>query len=103
MEPLNAYRQAAAFNFNLKDYPDRFNFSLIKKYGWYKAANRGNNLNGISRDHMVSVKYGFDNNIDPKTIGHPANCDLVRHSENSSKHSGCSITLEELLERIEKW
>jgi len=102
-ENLNTYRRDASFKFNLKDYPDKFNFGLIEKHGWYSAANRDNNLNGISRDHMVSVKYGFENNIDPKIIGHPANCKLMQHSKNSSKHSECSITLEDLMERIENW
>ena len=40
--------------------------NLIKKYGWYKAKNHGNNLNGISRDHMLSIADGFKNSIDPK-------------------------------------
>ena len=100
---LIAYRQACVFKFALNDYPDEFDFSLIEKYGWYRPKNRGNNLNGISRDHMVSVRYGFDNDIDPEIISHPANCQLMRHKENVSKHIYCEITLEELQERIEVW
>jgi hypothetical protein len=100
---LSNYRVDASFKFNLSDYPGEFDFSLVEKYGWYSAANRGNNLNGVSRDHMVSVKYGYDNNIDPKIISHPANCKLMRHNNNVSKLSNCSITIEELLEKIKAW
>ena len=100
---LIAYRKRASFEFNLADYPEEFNFSLIEEYGWYSASNRGNNLNGVSRDHMVSVKFGYENNIDPNVISHPANCRLMRHNDNISKNKDCSITLEELKIRIEKW
>lgn len=100
---LITYRKRASFNFNLSDYPEEFNFSLIEKYGWYLPSNRGNNLNGVSRDHMVSVKFGYENNIDPSIIGHPANCRLMRHNDNVSKYEDCSITLEELKVRIKKW
>jgi hypothetical protein len=101
--PLLNYRADCAFKFNLKDYPDEFDFALIENSGWYSAKNRGNNLTGISRDHMVSVKYGFDNGVDPAIIAHPANCKLMQHSHNSSKCDTCSITLGELLHRIEEW
>jgi hypothetical protein len=97
------YRADCAFRFNLKDFPKEFDFALIEKYGWYSAANRGNNLTGISRDHIVSVKYGFDNNIDPHIISHPANCRLVTHTENSSKNQKSLLTLEELLIKIKEW
>lgn len=100
---LSCYRSACAFRFNVYDYPEEFNLSLIETYGWYKAANRGNNLNGVSRDHIVSVRYGFDNNIDPSIIGHPANCQLLPHTENSKKFTNCHITIEELLKCIDKW
>lgn len=102
-DSLITYRRRASFNFNLADYPEEFDFSMIKEYGWYSASNRGNNLNGVSRDHMVSVKFGYENNIDPNIISHPANCRLLRHNDNISKHEDCSITLEELKVRIEEW
>lgn len=101
--PLQNYRADCAFKFALNEYPDEFDFSLIEIYGWYKPKNRGNNLNGISRDHIVSVRYGFDHDIDPAIISHPANCRLIRHSDNVSKGINCGISLEMLLEKIEKW
>lgn len=97
------YRADCAFKFALNAFPEEFDFELVDQHGWYSAKNRGNNLTGVSRDHMVSVRWGFDNNIDPAIISHPANCKLLPHSQNSSKHSGCSITIEELMCRIKAW
>jgi hypothetical protein len=100
---LTNYRAACQFKFSVKNYPDEFNLSLIETHGWYKAKNRGNNLNGISRDHIVSVRYGFDNNIDPLIISHPANCRLLRHNDNVSKGIKSDMSLDELIERIKIW
>lgn len=100
---LTNYRADCAFKFSLKDYPDEFDFSLVESHGWYKAKNRGNNLNGVSRDHMVSVRWGFDNGIPAKHISHPANCRLITQSENASKNKQNFITYEELLNRICEW
>ena len=100
---LTNYRADCAFNFALKKYPDEFDFSLIESYGWYKPKNRGDNLTGVSRDHMVSVRYGFDNNIDPKIISHPANCRLTLQSDNVKKYIRNCITYEELLAKIQLW
>lgn len=100
---LSEYRLRCKFKFNLNDYPDEFDFNLISKYGWYKAKNKGNNLNGVSRDHMVSIRYGFDNNISPEIIAHPANCQLLQHNNNVSKGLSCSISIEILLEKIKLW
>lgn len=97
------YRTRCQFNFSLKDYPTKFDFVLIEKYGWYQAKNRGNNLNGVSRDHAISIKFGWEHQISPDIIAHPANCVLMKHSENKHKNTNCSLTLEELLERIKQW
>lgn len=100
---LRYYRQQCAFDFSLNDFPEEFDFALIEKYGWYKAKNRGDNLGGVSRDHMVSVKYGWENNIDPKIISHPANCKLMVHGDNVRKHSNCDMTIDELNYKIKRW
>ena len=98
------YKNDCQFNFNLKDYPEEFDFSLIEKYGWYSAPNKGKNLNGISRDHMFSISDGYKNKISPLLISHPANCQLLRHEENFHiKNHRSSITIEELKNRIEIW
>jgi YHS domain-containing protein len=100
---LNCYRRMAKFNFNLATYPEEFDFSLIKKFGWYSPTNKKDNLGGVSRDHIVSVKFGFINDIDPKIISHPANCQLLVHNENISKNHRSHMSLENLLLRIGWW
>jgi hypothetical protein len=100
---LRWFRSLCSFKFNVFDYPKGFDLLLVKQYGWYSASNRGGNLNGVSRDHMLSVRFAFDNNIDPELVSHPANCQLLRHNDNVSKLSKCSLTLEELKSRIDKW
>lgn len=97
------YRPAAEFKFDIYIYKDRFNLELVDKHGWYSPKNKGNNLLGVSRDHMYSVKEGFINNIDPEILSSPANCRLLLHTENNKKKTESSITLEELMERIKNW
>lgn len=102
-EGIDRYRQLCEFKFNLNDYPNEFNFKLIEEHGWYKAKNKGDNPNGVSRDHMYSIKEGFKNGVDPYYMSHPANCRLMRHGDNNKKKTNCSITLEELIKRVEEW
>lgn len=85
------------------EYPDGFDLSLIDKYGWYAAKNKGDNPNGITRDHMISVKRGWDSNISPDIIAHPANCKLMRHLDNIKKNVKSSIEINELITRIDNW
>ena len=103
IEEQKIYYSQAKFKFSLKTYPNEFDFNLINENGWYKASNHGNNLNGVSRDHMFSVDAGYKQNIDPYLISHPANCKLMLHEDNFRKLSKCSITLDELIERVDKW
>jgi hypothetical protein len=102
-DSLKYYRSLCQFKFNLADYPDEFDFSLVESHGWYAAKNRGDNLGGVSRDHIVSAKHGFENGVDPAIIAHPANCRLLPHSANVSKGTDCGISLEDLLIRIQNW
>lgn len=60
-------------------------------------------INGVSRDHMFSVKDGFINYIDPIFLAHPANCRLIRHNENISKLDKSLFSKTELLSRIIEW
>lgn len=96
------YSYQCRFTFSIAKYPHIFEYAspLIKKYGWYSASNRGNNLSGCSRDHLYSVSDGFKNNVDPKIMSHPMNCRIVPHRKNQSKNKKSSITLADLLERI---
>lgn len=102
------YYAAARFKFNVYHYPYEFDLSLIEQYGWYtcpglKRKGQPKNIFGVSRDHIISVSYGFANNIDPKIISHPANCQIMIHSHNKLKHNKCSLPLDQLLEKIRLW
>ena len=103
MEEYQKYRLDCNFKFNLSDYKDEFDFSLVEEYRWYSPTNKNNNISGVSRDHMLSVREGFENGIDPNIISHPANCRLMIHSENISKNKKSIITLDELIDRIKKF
>lgn len=97
------YRPSCEFIFDINLYKNEFDFSLIKKYGWYSPTNKGNNLNGVSKDHLYSIKDGFINKVSYEIMSHPANCKLLKHSDNSSKHCISSISLDELKSRIKIW
>jgi hypothetical protein len=103
LDNKNRYKRDCKFKFSLQSFPCEFEFDLITKYGWYKAKNRGDNVNGVSRDHMIPVVYGWKHGISPEIISHPANCKLMRHSDNVSKGIKPSISLEALCHKIEKW
>ncbi len=96
------YVYLCRFQFGISDYPELFDGDIIRKYGWYKCDGKNNNINGVSRDHKISISYGFENNILPYYISHPMNCDLMRHNLNQRKRQKCSITLDELLGFINK-
>ncbi len=102
------YYSDARFKFNVYLFPEEFDLTLIEQHGWYtcpgkKRKGQTKNTTGVSRDHIVSVSYGFANNIDPKIISHPANCRLMLHSENKNKSSKCNLTIHQLLLKIEDW
>ena len=100
---FDIYKRQCNFNFSLNNYPNEFDFSLIEKNGWYKAKNNGDNLYGVSRDHIFSINEAFKQKIDPYLISHPANCKLLLHSQNSSKSDFCGISIQELKKRIDEW
>lgn len=102
-EEYQVYYELSKFKFNLRDFNEEFDFSLIERYGWYKAKNNGDNVDGVSRDHMFSVKEGFRRLINPLLLAHPANCELIINRQNQSKCDSCSLTIEELLEKIKKF
>ena len=95
------YYMQCEFKFSGKIYSKLPGFELVKQYGWFNP--KKNNLFGATRDHMVSRNYGWTHKIDPEIICHPANCQIMLLADNSSKGAKCSITLQELLERIEHW
>ncbi len=102
-ETFFAYKKQCKFNFPISTVLTAEGLSLLKENGWYKAKNHGDNLNGVSRDHIFSIKEGFRRKIDPYYISHPANCVIILQAENASKRDKCGITKEELIQRILEW
>ena len=97
------YVYACRFKFSISQFPLWFDGDLINKHGWYSTpgSRKGvRNLNGVSRDHLVSIDYGFRNNISPAIISHPANCSLVQHKDNQRKRTSCAMSVEELMLKI---
>lgn len=73
-------------------------WKLYLKYGIYNPIN---NPNGVDKDHIVSRSYGWKHNIDPYLIRHPANCQFLLHSTNCKKSISCSLTVPQLIERVQ--
>jgi len=103
MNDYTKYSSQAAFTFKLGNFSDYFDIELLKEYGMFNSVK---NPTGVSRDHILSIKEGFDNQINPKIISHPANCQLIKQNGengNSSKGSKSHIILDELLQKIEEF
>lgn len=95
----NTYHSLCQFRFDKSQYSKIDGFNLLKMYGMWSH----DNPNGVARDHKISIKWGYDHNISPSIISHPANCEFIPFRENSSKGADCSITLSQLLTHIDKW
>lgn len=54
-----------------------------------------------SLDHKYSQLEGFKNNIPPYIISSQENLEVIEHIKNCSKHDSCSLTLIELLDKLE--
>lgn len=95
------YKRLSKFEFGIASYPNYYDISLIEQHGWYKAKNHGDNPNGVSRDHIMSVVWGYKNDVNPYLLSHPANCQLMIHRKNSSKGCRESIDVDDLMAKIE--
>ena len=51
---------------------------------------------GYDLDHKFSIFDGFNNDIDPKVIGHWKNLEVIKISDNRIKSRNSSISLEEI-------
>lgn len=74
--------------------------SLLKINGIF---NSFTNKTGCERDHMYSRLNGFTEGVFPEILRHPANCQLLTHSDNSSKREKSSHTKEELFKSIKEY
>jgi len=93
------------FTFNVYDYPDLFDLSLIEKHGWFSAGGKKKNVNlaGVSRDHKISCAEALRNKYNPYYISHPLNCELMLHSKNNRKNSKSSLNYQELVEQVNNY
>ena len=57
----------------------------------------------LTVDHRISRIYGFINKIPPNVIGHICNLEIMTFEKNRDKWAKCSITIDELIEEIEKF
>lgn len=94
------YKIVCDFKFNPYLYSNIPGYNLLLERGIYHHLN---NFNGVVRDHIMSKEYGWKNNIDPKLLSHPANCQFLTWIDNYKKGSETALTEEELITRIKEW
>lgn len=88
-------------------------WSQMKKYGvlkfgkdiWEKIRESRDFMqkDWLTVDHRISRIYGFINKIPPNVIGHICNLEIMTFEKNRDKWAKCSITIDELIEEIEKF
>jgi len=96
------YFNASRFKFGFTNNISSAEYALLEKFGVF---NNKSNTKGCVRDHLLSRRFGFENNLPTWIISHPANCQIVLHSENVRRSftNDNLITLDELLKRIEEY
>jgi len=72
----------------IKKYHDKIDNIDLRKYN--------------SIDHKFSVRSGYDNNVSVDIISHWKNLEVISRRLNSKKQNKCSITLENLLDQINR-
>lgn len=102
-----AGRARFQFTFNFVDYPDIFDLdaimALIKMYGWRSTNGPNKNLNGLTRDHKVSVNEAIRCGYDPHYIKHPLNCEFMLQSENIRKGTKSSMNYSDLVQAVDDY
>ena len=93
-------RSLYQFTFNVYHYPHLLDLSLIQQYGWRKTKGPNVNINGVTRDHRVSVNDAIKHNYDPYYIKHPINCQLMLFEDNNKKNTKSSISYDELIRLV---
>jgi len=81
-------------------------YTNLNYFRFYNDINPDNYKRGHSTyhlDHKVSKVFGFLNNISPEIIGHKCNLEVIYYKKNLSKGVKCSITIDELLQRIKEF
>lgn len=72
---------------------------LLKTHGVFNCKT---NTRGCVRDHMYGRRAGFENNVPPVLLRHPANCNIITNIENieKAKSNDISKSLDQLLKDI---
>lgn len=91
------YKKKCKFNFDPYQYTNIPGYTLLLKFGVYHPTK---NPNGVCRDHIMSIEYGFRNSIPSEYISHPANCQFLLNIDNIKKGASSGFTLEELQNQI---
>lgn len=78
---------------------------LLETLGVFHAKT---NSKGVVRDHMLSRRTGFEEGIFPEIMRHPANCQIITHSDNVKKKKTRYVdkdvlTIVELFDRIKAY
>lgn len=94
------YKKLCQFNFDPYTIPEISGYELLLERGIYHPVD---NPDGMCRDHIMSVEYGWRNKIDPKIISNVANCQYLTNLENVRKGSASWINLDQLLKRIDSF
>jgi hypothetical protein len=94
----NVYLRKCQFKFNPYALPSIPGYNLLLATGINHPIT---NPSGVTIDHMLSVEYGWRNGVDPLIISHPANCQYMSVQDNSRKNTTSSISLLDLIHRIE--
>lgn len=109
LEHRNLYVESSKagfkFTFNVYDYPELFDLTMLNQVGFYAPGGKSGrwNLDGLSRDHRVSVNESIANNYDPYYITHPLNCELMTHTDNNKKKTQSSITYSALKKLVDDY
>lgn len=79
--PYLSYAKDANWISNMFNFANALEISNIKTFGLFSK----NNSHGCVRDHIVSRLIGFEFNIPYQILRHPANMQILTHSQNVSK------------------
>lgn len=95
-------RNAYEFTFNVFSYPDVFSSEELEgvtRLGFWRPSHK----RGLTRDHKVSVQEAIRQGHDPFYIKHPLNCELMDWDTNNRKKTRCSLSYDELRERVDAY
>lgn len=94
--PVESQTEFEQYKKNVWIETNKNNLSLLENYEL-----RGRNRYHL--DHMYSICQGFKDQTPCEVIGHICNLKMIPYTENISKYTKCSITLNDLLQLIKDY